>query len=61
MNKTNEAIAATATGVGALSLSWVDQANHVLQLAVTMAGLAWWIRLWWKNPNQKPPGLPTEK
>ena len=61
MNKTNEAIAATAIGAGAVSWGWIDDANHVLQLLVTVAGFAWWVRLWWKNPNQRPPGLPPEK
>lgn len=56
MNRTNEAIAATATGAGAVAWSWIDQAHHVMQILVTLAGLAWWVRLWWQNPSLKPPG-----
>lgn len=61
MNKTNEALAATATGVAAVSWGWVDQANHVLQLLVTLAGFAWWVRLWIRKPELRPPGLPDDR
>ena len=39
MNKTNEAIAATTTGAAAVAWSWVEQAHHVMQILVTLAGL----------------------
>jgi hypothetical protein len=55
MNKTNEAIAATTIGAGSVAWSWIDQAHHVMQILVTMAGLAWWVRLWLSNPKLKPP------
>ena len=55
MNRTNEAIAATATGAGAVAWSWIDQAHHIMQILVTLAGLVWWARLWWTNANLKPP------
>jgi hypothetical protein len=56
MNKTNEAVAATGLGVGAVAWSWVDQAHQIMQILVTLAGLAWWIRLWLSDPGLKPPG-----
>lgn len=45
-----------ATGATGASLStWIADAHAVLGLAVTVLTLAWWIRLWLKNPNIKPP------
>lgn len=57
MNVTNrvEAVGATAGTVASLS-SCVADANSWLQLAIGVATLAWWLRLWIKNPNQRPPG-----
>lgn len=57
MNVTNrvEAVGATAGTVASLSSS-VAEANAWLQLAIGVATLAWWLRLWIKNPNQRPPG-----
>jgi len=56
MNKTNEAVAATTTGAFAVTWSWIDQAHHVMQILLTIAGLAWWVRLWLSDPRLKPPG-----
>ncbi len=56
MNVTNkvEAVGATAGTVTSLA-SCVADANAWLQLAIGVATLAWWLRLWIKNPNQPPP------
>ena len=56
MNLTNKVEAIGATAAGAVSLSsCLTDANGYLQLAIGVATLAWWVRLWWKNPNVKPP------
>jgi hypothetical protein len=53
---TNRIEAAGATiGSGAAMASSVADANHWLQFAIGVATLAWWLRLWIKDPNQKPP------
>ena len=56
MNVTNkvEAVGATAGTIGSLA-SCVADANAWLQLAIGVATLAWWLRLWIKNPNLPPP------
>ena len=56
MTPTNrlEAVGATAGTVTSLASCLAD-ANAFLQVAIGVATLAWWIRLWLKNPNQGPP------
>jgi len=49
-----EPVAASGTTVLGFGLD-VAQANSWLQFAVAALTLAWWIRLWIKNPNIKPP------
>lgn len=49
-----EAAAATASSGASLAACLAD-ANAWLQLAIGVATLAWWLRLWIKNPNIKPP------
>ncbi len=49
-----EAIGATASSAASMA-SCLAEANAWLQLAVGLATLAWWIRIWIKNPNVKPP------
>lgn len=46
-------IAATLATAG----TWLADANAVLTLLVTLLTLAWWLRLWWKKPDQRPPWL----
>lgn len=41
---------------GATGATWLVTAHEVLGLAVTVLTLIWWIRLWLKNPDIKPPG-----
>ncbi len=50
-----EAAAASAGTVTSLA-SCVADANQWLQFAITLATFAWWVRLWWKDPNVRPPG-----
>ena len=47
------ATAATATSLG-IGLA---QIHEWLQVAVAVATLAWWLRIWLKNPNQAPPEI----
>lgn len=49
-----EAIGATTGSAVSLATSVAD-ANAWLQLGIGIATLAWWLRLWVKNPNLKPP------
>jgi hypothetical protein len=35
--------------------TWIVDAHEILSLLVTILTLAWWLRLWLKNPNIKPP------
>lgn len=51
-----EALAATATGGIAWVLPSVADMDSWLKVVTTVLGLAWWIRLWIKNPNLPPPG-----
>lgn len=47
---------------GASSTGALDQVDHALSILVTLATLAWWLRLWLKNPKQAPPAIkPDEK
>lgn len=48
-------LATGATGAS-LSVSWMASAHEFMGVLVTALTLAWWIRLWLKNPNIKPPG-----
>jgi hypothetical protein len=51
-----EPILASVTSAGtALGL---DQVNAVLSCLVGLATLAWWLRLWIKNPSLPPPSAP---
>ncbi len=49
-----EAAAATASS-GASLVVTISDANQWLQLAIGVATFAWWLRLWIRNPNIKPP------
>jgi len=49
-----EAVGATAS-TGASLVFGITDANAWLQLAIGVATLAWWLRLWIQNPNIKPP------
>lgn len=46
------ATAASATAAA----TWAASAHEWIQIAIGLATLAWWIRLWIKNPNLPPPG-----
>jgi hypothetical protein len=59
MNDHAKAWVATAGSAVSLS-SFVADANAWLQLAVGFATLAWWMRLWLKNPKIKPPKNPNQ-
>jgi hypothetical protein len=48
-------LATVATGVSAVST-----AHEWLDILIAVLTVAWWVRLWIKNPNQRPPGLPTD-
>ena len=45
-----EALLATATSAG----NWIVQTHELLQLAVTILTLLWWLRLWAKRNDQDP-------
>jgi hypothetical protein len=49
-----EAVGATASS-GASLVFGITDANAWLQLAIGVATLAWWLRLWIRNPKLKPP------
>lgn len=50
---------ATAASAGSISLMLANVHTY-LQIAVAVATLAWWVRLWIKNPNQPPPSLDSK-
>lgn len=52
-----EGAAATAASVTTLGVAIAD-VTSVLQLMIGVATLAWWIRLWIRDPSVKPPTLP---
>lgn len=54
MNKLIQPIFATGA-TGASVATSLSACHEILGLAVTILTLAWWIRLWLKNPNIKPP------
>ena len=56
-NNIPEGVAATAATGAGLGIS-VATADHWLHVAIGVLTLAWWIRLWVKNPNIKPPTAP---
>ena len=45
---------------GATGAQWLMDAHELLSVAVTVLTLAWWIRLWMKNPNIEPPKINHE-
>lgn len=49
-----EPIGASGTALLGLGLD-VAQMNTWLQFAVGALTLAWWVRIWMKNPNCPPP------
>lgn len=51
-----EAMGATFATFFTLGADKIAELNGVLQLLLTLANLAWWFRIWLKNPNQPPPG-----
>ena len=53
-NHVAEGVAATGATVAAGGVAMVT-AEHWLHILVSLATLAWWLRLWLRNPNQKPP------
>lgn len=53
MNR-NEPIGATLATGGSV-VAGVADVNTWLQCLVTLATLAWWVRLWLKDPNVPPP------
>lgn len=55
-----EPVLATAAS-GATAATAAASAHDWIQLAVAIATLAWWIRLWIKNPNLPPPGASKGK
>jgi hypothetical protein len=60
MNDKIQPILATA----ATGATWVVNADAACGLIVTLLTLAWWVRLWIKNPGIKPPNYyrkPDEK
>ena len=61
MNKAHsiEAGLATLFGIGFLSASNLALVDHAISSLAALAGLAWWFRLWLKDPNKKPPGVPA--
>lgn len=58
MTNTNKMEAVAATAATATSL--IADTTAIIQLLIAVATLAWWFRLWWKNPNQPPPTFPPE-
>lgn len=44
-------VATTGTGVWAL----MEQGHHLLQMLLSVFMVAWWIRLWIRNPAVPPP------
>jgi hypothetical protein len=60
MQKHFEPILATLAG-GATTTGVLDGIDHMLSIAVAVATLAWWVRLWIKNPNVKPPTLKDDE
>lgn len=57
MNETNHLEAATATTatVTAGVAAWMAQADHVIHTLTGVFMLIWWLRLWLKKPEIKPP------
>jgi hypothetical protein len=51
-----------ATGATVTSAAtWAAEAHAWIQILVGLATLAWWLRLWVKNPNLPPPGSTKEE
>ena len=50
-----EAIAATAASGSTVAASMLTQTHDWLVMLSALASLAWWIRLWLKDPNIRPP------
>ena len=57
MNSTTNKVEAVAAsiGTGASLAACVAEANQWLQFAIAVATFAYWLRLWVKDPNKKPP------
>jgi len=55
-----EPLIATAA-TGATAATAVAAVHDWVQLVVAIATLAWWVRLWIKNPNLPPPGRKDTK
>lgn len=56
MNHTNriEPAAATVASV-ASAAAWATNVSVAMTIAINALTLAWWIRMWLKNPNVPPP------
>ena len=54
-----EALSATVSGGGILTADMMGYLDHAISALSALAGLAWWFRIWLKDPNKKPPGLPA--
>ncbi len=57
-NQVSEAAAATAVGATAIAADWFNLVDRGMHFLLAVAGLVWWIRLWWNNPKQPPPSAP---
>ena len=59
MPQTNhiEAIGATATSGAAAAASIMSQAHDWAVTLAAFASLAWWLRIWFRDINAKPPTI----
>lgn len=56
MNQTNHIEPAAATAASVVSAAaWASNVSLAMTIAVNALTLAWWIRMWLKNPNVPPP------
>jgi hypothetical protein len=57
MNTNNipEAVAATAATGAAGAAAWLGHVDHALVILGHLAAVVWWLRLWIKKPELKPP------
>ena len=59
MSQTNhiEAIGATATSGATAAASIMSQAHDWAVTLAAFASLAWWLRIWFRDLNAKPPTI----
>lgn len=56
MNHTNQIEPAAATAASVVSAAaWATNVSVAMTIAINALTLAWWIRMWIKNPNVPPP------